>query len=122
MKYYVMLFLLFLGMYIAPLGLRPMITPDEFRYAEIPREMVETGNWVVPRLAGMDYFEKPALGYQYMTHESIMPINLLSLQSQSPVSETQVHVLSCSVMSTEYNPPGSEFSRQEYWSVLPFLF
>ena len=64
MKYYVMLFLLFLGMYIAPLGLRPMITPDEFRYAEIPREMVETGNWVVPRLAGMDYFEKPALGYQ----------------------------------------------------------
>ena len=64
MKYYAMLFLLFLGMYIAPLGFRPMITPDEFRYAEIPREMVETGNWVVPRLAGMDYFEKPALGYQ----------------------------------------------------------
>ena len=64
MKYYVMLFLLFIGMYIAPLGFRPMITPDEFRYAEIPREMVESGNWVVPRLAGMDYFEKPALGYQ----------------------------------------------------------
>ena len=64
MKYYVMLFLLFLGMYIAPLSFRPMITPDEFRYAEIPREMVESGNWVKPRLAGMDYFEKPALGYQ----------------------------------------------------------
>lgn len=64
MKYYAALLLLFVGMYLIPLGFRPMITPDEFRYAEIPREMVESGNWVVPRLAGMDYFEKPALGYQ----------------------------------------------------------
>lgn len=64
MKYYAALFLLFAGMYLIPLGFRPMITPDEFRYAEIPRAMIESGNWVVPRLAGMDYFEKPALGYQ----------------------------------------------------------
>lgn len=64
MKYYLLLFLLFVGMYLMPLGFRPMIAPDEFRYGEIPRAMVETGNWVVPRLAGMDYFEKPALGYQ----------------------------------------------------------
>ena len=43
----------------------------------------------------------------YMTHVSIMPIHLLSLQSQSPRSEPQVHVLSCSVLSTDYSPPGS---------------
>ena len=64
MKHYALLFLLFVCMYLVPLGLRPMIMPDEFRYAEIPREMIESGNWVVPRLAGMDYFEKPVLGYQ----------------------------------------------------------
>ena len=64
MKYYALLILLFVCMYLVPLGFRPMITPDEFRYAEIPREMIESGDWVVPRLAGMDYFEKPAFGYQ----------------------------------------------------------
>ena len=64
MKHYALLFLMFVCMYLVPLGLRPMIMPDEFRYAEIPREMIESGDWVVPRLAGMDYFEKPAFGYQ----------------------------------------------------------
>lgn len=55
----------FLLAYILPLDLRPMIAPDEFRYAEIPREMIERGDYVVPYLVGTRYFEKPALGYQW---------------------------------------------------------
>ena len=55
---------LFILIYIVLLGFRPMIIPDEARYCEIPREMIKSGDWVVPHLNGLRYFEKPVLGYQ----------------------------------------------------------
>ncbi len=42
---------------------RKLIKPDEGRYAEVPREMVTSGDWVTPRLNGLKYFEKPPLQY-----------------------------------------------------------
>jgi len=45
------------------IGNRPLSVPDEARYVEIPREMVETGNYLTPRLNGVKYFEKPVLFY-----------------------------------------------------------
>lgn len=49
--------------WFSTLGYRKLIHSDEGRYAEIPREMVQSGNWVTPRLNNIKYFEKPALQY-----------------------------------------------------------
>src|SRR3954465_1158607 len=45
------------------LGSYPLANPDEGRNAEIAREMIATGDFVTPRLNGVNYFEKPPLVY-----------------------------------------------------------
>ncbi|HET7831527.1 MAG TPA: glycosyltransferase family 39 protein [Gallionella sp.] len=49
--------------WFANLEYRTLVKPDEGRYAEIPREMVLSGDWVTPRLNDLKYFEKPPLQY-----------------------------------------------------------
>ena len=58
-----LLALIFGALFAVELGTAPLANPDESRYAEIPREMVATGDWVTPRLDGVVYFEKPPLVY-----------------------------------------------------------
>jgi 4-amino-4-deoxy-L-arabinose transferase-like glycosyltransferase len=57
------LLLIFTLVWFCNLDFRRLVHPDEGRYAEIPREMAATGDWVTPRLNGIKYFEKPALQY-----------------------------------------------------------
>jgi 4-amino-4-deoxy-L-arabinose transferase-like glycosyltransferase len=45
------------------LSARPYMAPSEARYIEIPRQMVETGDWLTPHINGVPYFEKPPLFY-----------------------------------------------------------
>src|SRR5580658_11087807 len=61
-----LLAVLWLGLallWFLPLDWPHLFDPDEGRYAEIPREMVASGDWVTPRLDAIKYFEKPALQY-----------------------------------------------------------
>ena len=55
--------LAFAAVWFSNLEYRKLVNPDEGRYAEIPREMVASGDWVTPRLNDIKYFEKPALQY-----------------------------------------------------------
>jgi len=52
-----------LAAWFSSIALRRLQHPDEGRYAEIAREMADSGNWVTPRLNGLKYFEKPPLQY-----------------------------------------------------------
>ncbi|MBW2708203.1 MAG: glycosyltransferase family 39 protein, partial [Deltaproteobacteria bacterium] len=50
-------------LYFSGLDSYPLLDPDEGRYAEIPREMLESGDFITPRLNYVEYFEKPPLFY-----------------------------------------------------------
>ncbi|GFE62200.1 phospholipid carrier-dependent glycosyltransferase [Geobacter sp. AOG2] len=57
------LLFLFGGAFFLFLGHAGLIEPDEGRYSEIPREMLEKGDFVTPTLNYVHYFEKPPLHY-----------------------------------------------------------
>ncbi|OIO39562.1 MAG: hypothetical protein AUJ71_00315 [Candidatus Omnitrophica bacterium CG1_02_49_16] len=57
--------LLFLSavLFFFKLGDRSFRSPDEGRYAEVSRGMVVSGNWIEPKIYGVNYLKKPALFY-----------------------------------------------------------
>ncbi len=57
------LFLALAAALLFGLGGRGLWNLDEGRYSEIAREMLDTGDWLTPRLNGVVYSEKPPLLY-----------------------------------------------------------
>ncbi len=50
-------------LWMLALGQRVLLNPDEGRYATLSLAMMESGDWLTPRLNGFLYFEKPPLQY-----------------------------------------------------------
>ncbi len=57
------LLMLVTGMLLFPNLSYPLIEPDEGRYAEIPREMLTSGDWITPKLHNEPYLDKPPMFY-----------------------------------------------------------
>src|SRR4051794_17972124 len=50
-----------IGIYLYPLALRtPLMDPDEGIHATIAQEMVERGDYIIPRYLGVPFRDKPA--------------------------------------------------------------
>ena len=77
----ILIFVVGCVIYMALGFMRPLASPDEGRYSEIPREMVAHGDYVTPRLNDMPYFYKPPFFY-WMQAASIKTfgINRFSLR------------------------------------------
>ena len=48
-------------MFALPIGRRPLVNQDEARFALLAREGVEHGQWMLPRVRGVIYLNKPPL-------------------------------------------------------------
>lgn len=62
-SYFLILILITGFLFLFKLGSSGFREPDEARYAEIPREMIATGDFITPHLNYVKYFEKPILSY-----------------------------------------------------------
>jgi len=63
LPFFAVLFALAILVYIATTGILPLVGRDEPRYVQIGREMLNSGDWITPRLGGFTWFEKPVLLY-----------------------------------------------------------
>ncbi len=73
----------------------PLIEPDESRYVQVAMEMVETGDWVTPKLNGVAYLDKPPLLY-WMTATSMSVLGVNETASRLPtVFAAMLTVLMC---------------------------
>ena len=48
---------------LSDLGVRPLMSPAEARYALVAREMLESSDWIQPRLNHVRFYEKPPLTF-----------------------------------------------------------
>ena len=61
--WWIVFVVLAVAVYLGTTGALPLLGRDEPRYVQIGRAMLESGDWITPRLGGFNWFEKPVLLY-----------------------------------------------------------
>jgi 4-amino-4-deoxy-L-arabinose transferase-like glycosyltransferase len=83
------------GLWLAALAwARPLSSPDETRYTDIPRWMVESGDWLVPRINGLPFAHKPPL-YFWMEAALIKIFGLSSFVARLPSLCASILICAC---------------------------
>lgn len=85
---------LWVALGLVPLMVRPLWDPDESRYTEIPREMLEKGDWLTPTLNYVPYFEKPPLQY-WLSAISMKLFGATAFAARLPLALAWALVLWC---------------------------
>lgn len=96
--------------YLLPLGFHGLWIPDETRYAQIPQEMLHSGNWAAPHFMGLRYFEKPAAGYWFIAiSQAIFGENLFGVRFASALATGLTAVLVYLLAGKLWNEPRKSF-------------
>lgn len=110
----VVLVLLCGALFAGPVLLRDLWTPDEPRYAEVSREMMLSGDFLVPRTNNEPYYEKPPLLFWFMAAASAPfgEISAATARIPSLLSALLTVFLTYVLASRLYG------SRVAFWSAL----
>lgn len=117
LKFVFIVFMIFAIYFFLHIG-KPLFAPDETRYMEISREMIETGDFISPKLDGVRYFEKPVLGYWLVAlSQSIFGINQFAARLPSILATMLMALMTA--LAVKRLPEGSDYYRL---AAVIFLF
>src|SRR3954471_7173927 len=67
------------------LGYQSLLDPDEAHYAELTREMMQSGNWLVPLLDGHPFIDKPVL-FHWLQGASVLLLGETEFAARLPTA------------------------------------
>lgn len=111
------LFVALAALIAVPLFTKDLWTPDEPRYAEVAREMMVSGNYLVPHLNGNHYDEKPPLQFWLIALASLPAGEVTGLTARIPTAVSAMIVLWLTFLLARrmYN------EQTAFWSVLVLI-
>jgi 4-amino-4-deoxy-L-arabinose transferase-like glycosyltransferase len=74
------------------LGYPSLLDPDEAHYAEMTREMIRAGNWLVPLLNGQPFIDKPVL-FHWLQGASVLLLGESEFAARLPTALACVGVI-----------------------------